>query len=53
MKLAKSASILKIKKALKGTDKFSILLANFGIAITTARQQANRVINIELVKANF
>ena len=53
MKSTKSTSPVKIKKAVKNTDKYSILLANIGIAITTARQQANRAINIELVKANF
>ena len=49
----KSVVIKTQKKAIVNTTKYKALLANIGITIKAARQQANRAINIELVKANF
>lgn len=53
IKKLKSTSVKVLSKVVNNTDKYSALLANIGMAITTAMQQANRIINMELVKANF
>ncbi len=53
MKTIKQVNNKVIVKAALAKPKYAKLLASIGITIETARQNAIRVIDIELVKANF